>query len=285
MSELCQLMHSYSSAGAKDHRVNIRGHVVEAYRSGTTAEAGSPHGTATSLRRAPGAGAIAALTAAAYFLVFADHIDGAAIGPRAAFLIVAPVLLAPILLSSRMPSRDVGDSFSDWLSAAFVAVAGFSTIHVAGNHLPELTAPWALPLLGIVVWSVCSTTVLFGAYEATVLWPLWLLAVGCAAPTPLLAWLNAGGSPLGAVALAGVVAAIGVIASARRVPVGLRTPLAVCGATVAAAIALTLGGRTGLSIEMSTLGAVAPAAAVIAVWIGTRRARAFATVDGRVVHV
>jgi hypothetical protein len=174
---------------------------------------------------------------------------------------------------------------SDWLSAALVAVAGFTTIHVVGSSLPGLTAPWALPLLSVVVWSVASTTVLFGAYRSAALWPLWLPALGCAAPTPLLAWLNVGGSPLGAVALAGVVGAIGVIATTRRMPADVRTPFAVCAATIASAMALTLGGRTGLPVEVSALGAVPPAVAVLAVGMGVRHLCASAALDCRLARL
>jgi hypothetical protein len=222
----------------------------------------------------PSGGAVAALTAVAYFLVFADLVDEAALGMRTTFLIVAPVLMAPVVLASRVPARDVADSLPDWVSAALVAAPGFAVLHVLVTYGPALVVPWALPLLSVALWSAGSTIVLFGAQYARRLWPLWLMALGGATPAVLAAWTHLGGSGRGAVALFAVAGAIGVVVTARRLPVDVAPAAAICAAALATATVLTLGGHAGLPLGVSALGVLPPALAVCAVCCGTRRHRA-----------
>lgn len=119
---------------------------------------------------------------------YADHVVDAFAGSRAAYLVVLPVFLAILIATGyRTASHGVGDGESDWIVAALIGILGLAAIHLLVARMPTLSAWWRLESLSVLVWAVCSVTILFGMRQVLQMWPLWLFLTSFATPVPYLA--------------------------------------------------------------------------------------------------
>jgi len=228
--------------------------------SGGSSPGGAPTAQARSVRSR--ADVVAAIAAAAYFLVFADLVDDAVTGSRMTFLIVVPVLIATIALGCRV--RLQGLARRDQVSALVLGATAFTVIKLLCGRVPAVLGSWGLALSNVMVWAACAVAVLVSTRHAVRLWPLWAFGLSCAAPFPYLVAVDGlGGSSWAALLLTGTAGAVAVRLAAQQLPVEVRAAAATCCAAVAVAGVLTVGGRAGISIDESVAVALMPLAGLI----------------------
>lgn len=222
-------------------------------------------------------GLVAALTAAAYFLVFAHVVADALAGSRTAFLVAVPVLLLMIAASYQAPPRGVGDTESDWIVSTLVGGFALTGIHLLSERMPALAGLWRLQLLGIVVWFACVLAVMFGVRHAVRMWALWLFAASCVTPLPFLMTTAAlGGSDTAAALVAAALGSIAVFLAGRPAAVSGRVIAAVGCFGFGAAFVFYANGRLSLLLTILVAAAVIPMIAALAL-ARTRVPKASAT--------
>ena len=125
--------------------------------------------------------------------------------------------------------------------------------------MPALANLWQLHLLGVVIWVMCSTAVVFGVRYATRMVLLWLFVGCCAMPLAyLLATAYLGGSDTAAAVLAAGLGAVAAFLSGRATVLRWRVITAV--SCVAFAIAAILALRqTNLLLTVIIAAGVIPA--------------------------
>ncbi|BCI51305.1 hypothetical protein NIIDNTM18_05830 [Mycolicibacterium litorale] len=205
------------------------------------------------------------MTAIAYAIPYTDTVALALHGSRAPLPAVLPVLVILVTLGYRTAPRGVADAESNWIIGALVGVGALAGIELLGHRTPTLAGLWHLQDFGAPVWFACVLTVLFGVRQVVRMWPLWLFALSCASPLPLmLATAALGGSDTAAALLTAVAGAVAVFLAGRMAPRTYRAVAAVSCLAVSVLTVLAVGGQLSLLIVTVLVAAVFPTLATAA---------------------
>ncbi|MCV7416811.1 hypothetical protein [Mycolicibacterium litorale] len=186
---------------------------------------------------------------------------------------VLPVLVILITLGYRTAPRGVADAESNWIIGALVGVGALGGIELLSHRTPTLAGLWHLQDFGAPVWLACVMTVLFGVRHVVRMWPLWLFALCCVSPLPLmLASAALGGSDTATALLTALAGAVAVLLAGRMTPPAHRCAAALSCFAVSALTVLGVGGHVPLLLTTVLVGAVFPSLATAAL-LTTRTAR------------
>ncbi len=203
--------------------------------------------------------AVAALFCGAYGAVFLRVITESFNGSRAAFLVVAPILVLTAATGYRTPPRGVGDNESDWIVAALTGVAGFTMIALVTNRFPTLAGMWRLELVGGLVWVACAGMVIFSVRHVVRMWQVWLFALVCATTVPyLLATSALGGSDTAAVVVAAIFGTYAVYMAGGRTRQLWRFTAAAVYLVIGVGAAIALTPILGLTVTIIIVAGVVP---------------------------
>lgn len=213
----------------------------------------------------PRLAAVVALTATAYFFVFADIVAGAVGDSRTAYLLVVPVWAVTIAVGYRSLTRGVGDNEADWILAALIGGVGFTAILLTIHRIPTAAGLWHLHYLGIVVWAGCAAMILFGIRHVVRMWALWAFLLCCATPLPyLLVVARFGGTDTAAALTAVALAAVAVFLAGRTEPLHWRLGAVLVYLMVAVTGVMWWGEAVALPITVVVAAGVAPVLTTIA---------------------
>ena len=202
---------------------------------------------------------VAVLFCGAYGVLFFRVLTQALDGSRAAFLVVAPLLVVISATGYRNAPRGVGDNESDWIVASLTGVAGFTMLALITNRFPTLAGMWRLELVGALVWVTCAGMVIFSVRHVVRMWQVWALAFLCATTVPyLLATSALGGSDIAAVAVAVGVGAFAVYLAGRPTLRRWRVAAAVLSLGVGLGAAVVLTPMFGLLTAVIVAAGVVP---------------------------
>ncbi|TFV59163.1 hypothetical protein E4P42_09410 [Mycobacterium sp. PS03-16] len=204
------------------------------------------------------------LTALAVGPGYAETVTAALNGSRTSLLAVLPLLVVAIASGYRSAPRGVADTESNWIIAALVAIPALAGLWLLGQRMPTLAALWHLHNFGGVVIFAAALSVLFGVRHVARMWPLWVFAICCVSPLPLVLVSAAFG---GSDAAAAVPAAL-----AGTVAVALASPMAgwwrrlVAAATCAAVstvVIVAAAAHLPLAVTTLLVGGVFPVTAIV----------------------
>jgi hypothetical protein len=199
------------------------------------------------------------LAFAAYAFVIADVIGNALSGSRAVFLLVLPILIGVIATGYRQVPRGISDAESDWIVAIVAGVIGFTGIHLLQQRMPTLAVLWHLNLLGVVLWTACLFTIMFGVRYVVRMWQLWLFAVCCLSPLPFLMTAAAfGGSDTAITLLTATLGAVAVFLAGRCAPLGRRVLATLVCLVSAIALTAVIGDHLSLAATVVLVAGVVP---------------------------
>lgn len=199
------------------------------------------------------------LSFAAYAFVIADVIADALGGSRTVILVVLPILTCIIFSGYRQTPRGVSDAESDWIVAILVGVVGFTGIQLVQARMPTLSGLWQLDLLGVVLWIACLVAVMFGVRHVVRMWQLWLFAVCCVSPLPLLMTAAAfGGSDTAIALLTAGLGTVAVFLAGRSAPTRRRASASLACLAGAAAVAAIAADHLSLAATVVLVAGVIP---------------------------
>lgn len=199
------------------------------------------------------------LTGIAYAIPYVDTVTVAVHGSRAPLPAVLPVLVILITLGYRTPPRGVADAESNWIIATLVGVGALAGVELLTHRMPTLAGLWHLQDFGAPVWFACVVAVLFGVRHAARMWPLWLFAVCCVSPLPLMLTTAAlGGSDTATGLITALAGAVAVLLAGRMTPPAYRAVAALTCFAVSGLTVLMVAGQLPLLATTVLVGAVFP---------------------------
>ena len=204
-------------------------------------------------------GVVLGLTAVTHMGTVVRIVTESGSGSTGAFELVVPVLAMLIVSGHQRAPRGVGDTEADWIIATLVGVVGLGALYFLGTRVPTVAGLWHVDELSMIVWSMCTAIVLFGARHALSMWELWLLLVISASPIPyrqLVAVL--GGSEPAALAVVGGLGTAAVAVAHRTFPVRWRICVPVINLVVGAVVIAVLSAVAGAVLMTFAVGALVP---------------------------
>jgi hypothetical protein len=210
---------------------------------------------------------LAGLFFGAYGAVFAQVLNEAVSGSRAAFLVVAPLLVMVGATGYRLPARGVGDNESDWIIAAVTGAVGFSSIALITHRFPTLSGLWRLELVGALVWVACAGMIVFSTRHVIRMWQVWMFAFGCALTLPyLLTTASLGGSDTAAACVGALLGAISVYLAGRPTQRRWQIAATLLSLTTGCGLSVVLTSHLGLFATLIAVAAVVPVVVTVGLY-------------------
>lgn len=211
----------------------------------------------------PRVAVVGVLSVVAYAFVVAHVLAEVLSGSRAVTVIVLPLLTVMIAAGYRRAPKGVSDAESDWITAILVTTAGLTFVALVGDRYPTIAGQWSLELVAIVMWVAALSTVMLGIRYVTRMWDMWVFALACASPLPLLlTGAQLGGSDLVLASQACALAALAVLLASRTRPLPWRFAAAgaslVLGVGVAALVLSVFPGRLALAVAVMIAAGILP---------------------------